>query len=109
LGRATDPKEGTAIGCAILEELFKKGATVIATTHLIEIAFYVHTKEGMVSASMDFDHKEMKPLYKLKAGEIGLSHGLKIAERYGMPRDILERAREYLEPQRLELDGRQKV
>jgi DNA mismatch repair protein MutS2 len=105
LGRATDPKEGTAIGCAILEELFKKGATVIATTHLIEIAFYVHTKEGMVSASMDFDHKEMKPLYKLKTGEIGLSHGLKIAERYGMPRDILERAREYLEPQRLELDG----
>jgi DNA mismatch repair protein MutS2 len=105
LGRATDPKEGTAIGCAILEELFKKGATVIATTHLIEIALYVHTKEGMVSASMDFDHKEMKPLYKLKTGEIGLSHGLKIAERYGMPRDILERAREYHEPQRLELDG----
>jgi len=105
LGRATDPEEGTALGCAILEELFRKGATVIATTHLIGIAFYVHTKDGMVSASMDFDYKEMKPLYKLKAGEIGLSHGLKIAERYGMPRDILERARQYLEPQRLELEG----
>ncbi len=105
LGRATDPKDGTALGCAILEELFKKGAIVIATTHLLEIAFYVHTKEGMVSASMDFDHKAIKPLYKLKIGEIGLSHGLKIAEIYGMPRDILERARNFLGPQRLELEG----
>ncbi|MFN3739953.1 MAG: endonuclease MutS2 [Thermodesulfovibrionales bacterium] len=103
LGRATDPSEGAALSCAILEELNKKGSMVIATTHLLEVAAFAYKTEGMVNASMEFNERLMKPLYRLRTGEPGQSYGIYIAERFGLQDAIIERAKGLIGKGRLDL------
>ncbi|AAR33878.1 endonuclease MutS2 [Geobacter sulfurreducens] len=85
LGTGTEPVQGAAISCAVLADLQDKGALVIATTHLTDIVGFVHKRDGMVNASMEFDRQTLTPLYRLTVGEPGQSHALEIARRYGLP------------------------
>lgn len=90
LGTGTEPVQGAAISCAVLADLQEKGARIIATTHLTDIVGFVHKREGMVNASMEFDRATLTPLYRLKKGEPGQSHALEIARRYGLPDRVVE-------------------
>ena len=90
LGTGTEPVQGAAISCAVLADLQEKGARVIATTHLTDIVGFVHKREGMVNASMEFDRATLTPLYRLKKGEPGQSHALEIARRYGLPDRVVQ-------------------
>ncbi len=102
LGTGTDPVQGAAIACAILEKLKEKGSLVFSTTHIIDIIGFVHRKEGMINASMEFDNETLSPLYRLKVGEPGQSYALEIARRYGMPEDVLISAKEKLGSMKIE-------
>lgn len=93
LGTGTEPVQGAAIACAVMRELQGKGALVLATTHLTEIAGFVHKTPGMINAAMEFDQKTFTPLYRLLAGELGQSHALDIAHRYGLPDSVIDFAR----------------
>ncbi len=93
MGTGTEPVQGAAIACSVLRELQRKGALVLATTHLTEIAGFVHKAEGMVNAAMEFDQQTLTPLYRLKPGEPGQSHALDIARRYGLPDGVIEFAK----------------
>ncbi|QSV46246.1 endonuclease MutS2 [Geobacter benzoatilyticus] len=90
LGTGTEPVQGAAISCAVLADLQEKGARIIATTHLTDIIGFVHKREGMVNASMEFDRATLTPLYRLKKGEPGQSHALEIARRYGLPDRVVD-------------------
>ncbi|WP_298432536.1 MutS2/Smr-associated SH3 domain-containing protein, partial [Geobacter sp.] len=90
LGTGTEPVQGAAISCAVLADLQERGALVIATTHLTDIVGFVHKRDGMVNASMEFDRETLTPLYRLKKGEPGQSHALEIARRYGLPDRVVE-------------------
>jgi len=92
LGTGTEPVQGAALACAVLQDLQEKGALVLATTHLTDIVGFVHRREGMVNASMEFDRETFTPLYRLKRGEPGQSHALEIARKYGLPGSVIERA-----------------
>jgi DNA mismatch repair protein MutS2 len=96
LGTGTEPAQGAALACAVLNNLKEKNALVFATTHLLDIAGFVHRTEGMVNASMEFDQETLSPLYMLKVGEPGQSYALEIAKRYGMPEDTISSAKEML-------------
>ncbi|MFN3396779.1 MAG: endonuclease MutS2, partial [Thermodesulfovibrionales bacterium] len=96
LGTGTEPSQGAALGCAILEELRDRGAIVFATTHLVDIVGFVYSSKGMINASMEFDCVTLSPLYRLKIGEPGESHAFEIAARYGLPESIVEKARSRL-------------
>lgn len=96
LGTGTEPVQGAALACSVLQELQEKGALVIATTHLTDIVGFVHKRDAMVNASMEFDRETLTPLYRLKKGEPGQSHALEIARRYGLPDEVIERARSML-------------
>ncbi|TAN45445.1 MAG: endonuclease MutS2 [Nitrospirae bacterium] len=104
LGTGTDPAEGAALACAVLNELRESRALVFATTHLMDIKGYVHRTEGMINASMEFDLKTMTPLYRLRTGEPGQSHALEIARKYGLPDSIIESAKRLLGGVRVEFD-----
>ncbi len=92
LGTGTEPVQGAALACAVLQDLQEKGALVLATTHLTDIVGFVHRREGMVNASMEFDRETFTPLYRLKRGEPGQSHALEIARKYGLPGNVIDQA-----------------
>jgi DNA mismatch repair protein MutS2 len=104
LGTSTDPDEGAALASAILKRLQEQGALVIATTHLAGIKVFAEYTEGMINAAMAFDPRTLTPLYRLKAGEPGLSHALDVAQRYGLDPAIIAAARGLLGEQKVRLD-----
>ncbi|MFA6054975.1 MAG: endonuclease MutS2 [Thermodesulfovibrionales bacterium] len=105
LGTGTDPEEGAALACAILQDLRRSGAVVFATTHLADIKGFVHRTQGMVNASMEFDQKTLTPLYKLRTGEPGQSHAIETARKYGLPENVLKDAKGMLGSMKIELDN----
>lgn len=96
LGTGTDPEEGAAIACAILNDLRNKNALVFATTHLMGIKGFVQRTEGMVNASMEFDQDSLIPLYRLRKGEPGQSHAIEIARQFGLSDNVINHAKELL-------------
>lgn len=89
LGSGTDPAEGMGIAVAILEELRKSGAVFLATTHYPEVKEYAARTPGVVNARMAFDWETLQPTYQMVIGEAGESCAFHIAERLGMPNEML--------------------
>jgi DNA mismatch repair protein MutS2 len=104
LGAGTDPLEGAALGCALLEEVTDRSCLSVATTHLAAIAMAAGEADGMDNGAMEFDEAEGRPTYTLTIGRPGRSRALEIASRSGIPRSVLDRASDLLGGQHLELD-----
>ncbi len=98
LAAGTDPVEGSALARAILSRLLEIGCTVIATTHHGELKAFAHTTPGMKNASVDFNMETLRPTYHLTIGLPGGSNALTIAERLGLPEDIISSARSFVAP-----------
>lgn len=94
MASGTDPGEGVGLSIAVLEELYRKGATVVATTHFNEIKRFAAAAPGFENARMEFDAETLEPLYKLRIGEAGRSYAFAIASKLGMPASVLQRSRE---------------
>ncbi|QUI23144.1 endonuclease MutS2 [Vallitalea pronyensis] len=92
LGAGTDPAEGEGLAVAILEELYKKGATIIATSHYSKVKTFASDYEGFKNGRMAFDINTLKPMYALVIGEAGESNAFIIALRLGIEREVIERA-----------------
>ncbi|MBO4391126.1 MAG: DNA mismatch repair protein MutS [Lachnospiraceae bacterium] len=89
LGSGTDPQEGMGIAIAILERLRESGANFLVTTHYPEVKEYAGRNEGVINARMTFDRQTLKPTYQMVIGEAGESCAFYIADRLGMPKDML--------------------
>lgn len=89
LGSGTDPTEGMGIAIAILEELRKSGACFLVTTHYPEVKEYAAKTEGILNARMVFDKETLRPTYQMIIGEAGESCAFYIADRLGMPNEML--------------------
>ena len=89
LGSGTDPTEGMGIAIAILEELRKSGACFLVTTHYPEVKEYASKTEGVLNARMAFDKETLRPTYQMIIGEAGESCAFYIADRLGMPNEML--------------------
>ena len=99
LGRATDPEEGGALGVSILEAFRSHGAFTLASTHLLALKVYGSTTAGVVNASMGFDEQTLLPTYVLRLGAPGKSAGLEIANRLGLPENLIFDARRRMSTQ----------
>lgn len=95
LGSGTDPAEGMGLASAILEELYQKGATLLATTHYSEIKTYADEHEGFENGAMEFDVESLQPTYRLIIGKGGESQAFDIALRLGMHPKIIEKAHHF--------------
>ncbi len=103
IGAGTDPAEGAALAKAVLLAVANGGGTVLASTHYGELKAFAFDTEGFRNAAMEFDSKTFRPTYRLVMGAAGASHALKIAERYGLPKEVVDQAREGLSTQHLEM------
>jgi len=103
-GSGTDPKMGGAIAEAILDALVRKKVQGIITTHYPNIKMYAHKTKGVVNGAMLFDKEHIMPTYQLKIGKPGSSFAFEIAERTGLPDDVIAYARKRAGHQAMELE-----
>ena len=96
LGSGTDPEEGSALGIAVLEELYQRGGMALATTHQDAIKAHAYSHPGMENASVEFDLDTLRPLYKLNIGIPGRSFALDIAQQLGVGAEVIDFARKLL-------------
>jgi DNA mismatch repair protein MutS2 len=101
LGAGTDPQEGAAMARALLAFLVEQRIPCLVATHYPELKAFAHTTPGVVNASMEFDLETLRPTYHLTIGLPGRSNALLIAERLGLSKEILEKARETINPEDL--------
>lgn len=94
MASGTDPGEGVGLSIAILEELQRRGTTVIATTHFNEIKHFAASTPGFENARMEFDARTLQPLYQLHIGDAGQSYAFIIARNLGMSDEIIRRSQE---------------
>lgn len=93
LAGSTDPHEGAALACAILERLTAQGAAVAVTTHYEPLKALAIADPRFRNASVGFDVAKMEPTFKLTLDLPGSSSALVVAERFGIPREVLDAAR----------------
>ncbi len=104
LGSGSDPNLGGAFAEVILEELVKKHSYGIVTTHYLNLKVMASKTPGIINGSMAFDEKNLLPLYRLNIGKPGSSYTFAIAERIGLNRSLIDRARKMVDEDHFRLD-----
>ena len=98
IGAGTDPDEGSALAQALLEYVLEKESVAVVTTHYQRLKLFSHNTDGVQNASVDFNPKTLQPSYSLTIGLPGRSNALTIANNLNLPKQIIGRARQLLNP-----------
>jgi len=104
LGSGSDPNLGGAFAEVIMEELGRRHAFGIVTTHYLNLKVMANRTQGIINGAMQFDEVHLLPLYKLIVGKPGSSYTFAIAERIGLPKNLISRARNLVDEDHFKLD-----
>ncbi|MEY4552702.1 MAG: hypothetical protein RL099_1030, partial [Bacteroidota bacterium] len=104
LGSGSDPNLGGAFAEVILEELSRKHALGVVTTHYLNLKVMANHTQGIINGAMQFDEVHLLPMYKLIIGKPGSSYTFAIAERIGLPKALINRARKLVDEDHFKLD-----
>lgn len=92
-GSGTEPAAGGAIAEAILSEFDKRGVYGVITTHYTNLKLYASGADtGVINGAMQFDAKNIAPLFKLEMGLPGNSFAFELARKMGLPEEIIKDA-----------------
>lgn len=104
LGDGTDPSFGAAMAQSVLEHILVKKSTIIATTHYSDLKKFSESRKDSLSANMLFDEAKLEPLFKLSVGFPGSSYTFHIARKMGLKTEIIQRAEELSETEKVKYD-----
>lgn len=104
LGSGSDPNLGGAFAEVIMEELAKKHAYGIVTTHYLNLKVMANKVKGIINGAMGFDEETLLPMYKLMVGKPGSSYTFSIAERIGLHPSLIARAKSLVDEGHFQLD-----
>jgi len=104
LGSGSDPNLGGAFAEVIMQELARKHSFGIVTTHYLNLKVMAGKTPGIINGAMAFDERNLQPQYKLLIGKPGSSYTFSIAERIGLDKSLINRARNMVDEDHFRLD-----
>ncbi len=103
-GAGTDPAEGGALTIGLIKYLAARRCVLAIATHSTAVKLYAYSSAELESAAVDFDERHLTPRFRLKPHTVGQSFGLAVAERLGLPGEIIRAARDARPAGSAELD-----
>lgn len=97
LGSGTDPKEGSSLAISMINYMKSRGATIIVTTHYSDLKTYAYNTDNVLNASVEFNTNTLMPTYRLLVGVPGKSNAIEIAKRLGIPEEIINSSKSYMD------------
>jgi DNA mismatch repair protein MutS2 len=104
LATGTDPQEGAALACAIVDALCARGAALAVSTHYEPLKAFSLRDPRLRTASVGFDLERMEPTFTLMLDVPGVSNALVVARRFGIPEPVLQFAERVLPEQAREFE-----
>jgi len=92
----TDPVLGSALSCAIIQNLSDRNSLSVVTTHNSELKAFAYNHKKIENASLEFNNETLSPNFKFNIGIPGQSFTFEIAEKYDFPSDVVTEAKSYL-------------
>ena len=103
-GSGSDPDLGSALAQIFLRQLHDSGTLGVFTTHYNSIKALAGELPEATNANMEFDVRSFEPHYRLHMGEPGSSYTFEVAEKVGLPKALLQSAKETLTEQTRNMD-----
>ena len=103
-GTGSDPELGGALAEIFLEEFYHKKAFGIITTHYANLKVLASELPKVANANMQFDEKTLEPLFKLYIGQAGSSFTFEVAQKNGIPFNLINKAKKRVESEKVRLD-----
>ncbi|KAF8031276.1 hypothetical protein BT93_D0469 [Corymbia citriodora subsp. variegata] len=97
IGSGTDPSEGVALSASILQYLKNRIHLAVVTTHYADLTLLKKKDVQFENAAMEFSLQTLQPTYRILWGSTGDSNALNIAKSIGFDREIIERAKQWVE------------
>lgn len=104
MGSGTEPQIGGALAQSILTDLGKSGCMGVVTTHYQNLKTFAESEPGFVNGAMFYDRQHLRPTFQLSIGNPGSSFALEIARNTGLPADVIERAKEIVGSEYVNID-----
>lgn len=92
VGEGTSPKDGEAIGVAILKYFEKVGCYTLLTSHFDGMKIYAASDDKTLTGAMEFNNNTLKPTYRLLLHTTGKSYGILLARQMGLSKEIIDDA-----------------
>lgn len=89
----TDADEASSLYKVLLEHLLEKDAKIIITTHHKRLAALMANDSRIQMCAAIFDENRQSPTYDFLHGSIGKSYAFETAQRYGIPQNLLLKAK----------------
>ncbi|XVF40515.1 hypothetical protein PTKIN_Ptkin01aG0119800 [Pterospermum kingtungense] len=97
IGSGTDPSEGVALSTSILQYLKDRVNLAVVTTHYADLSRLKDKESQYENAAMEFSLETLQPTYQILWGSTGDSYALTIAKSIGFDRNVIERAKMWVE------------
>ena len=104
IGSGTEPNIGASLAKAILKELAKSRCFGVVTTHYHNLKRFAEEDESFVNGAMLYDRQKLQPTFQLSIGHPGSSFAIEIAGKIGLPRNVIEAAKEDVGEEYVESD-----
>ncbi len=95
VGEGTSPKDGEALGVALLKYFEKLGSFTMLTSHFDGLKFYATEDEKTITGAMEFNSNTLTPTYRLLLHTTGKSYGILLAKNIGLKSEIINDAIEF--------------
>ncbi|HLT50836.1 MAG TPA: hypothetical protein VKZ93_02700 [Arenibacter sp.] len=104
-GTGSDPELGGALAETFLEVFYERGAYGVITTHYANLKLLANELPHVSNANMLFDEKSLEPTYQLVLGQAGSSFTFEVAQKNGIPYNLINKAKKKIERGKVRFDA----